>query len=263
MKSRVVAAFLVAGMSGSVMGDELWRQNPVDSFGGLAAQDARNAGGLGWFAEVVDDFDAQAGWTISAVEFWGGYAQVAPGNTHGFMIRFYSDSGGQVGSLELTQDVMTFSEVVYYTYPGLNYPGYHYSLTLGTPFVVPSAGKYWMSVTAILDRGGTANEPQWGWIQATTLTGLPCKQRFFSPNFNAQNQDVSFVLTGTTGGATCYANCDASSIAPILNVNDFTCFLNKFAAGDSYANCDASTNAPTLNVNDFTCFLNKFAAGCP
>jgi hypothetical protein len=28
------------------------------------------------------------------------------------------------------------------------------------------------------------------------------------------------------------------------------------------ANCDASTAAPVLNVNDFTCFLNKFAAGC-
>jgi len=60
----------------------------------------------------------------------------------------------------------------------------------------------------------------------------------------------------------CYANCDCSATAPILNVNDFTCFLNKFAAGDSYANCDNSTAAPILNVNDFTCFLNRFAAGC-
>ncbi|MFN0134441.1 MAG: GC-type dockerin domain-anchored protein [Phycisphaerales bacterium] len=60
----------------------------------------------------------------------------------------------------------------------------------------------------------------------------------------------------------CYANCDGSTAAPILNVNDFTCFLNKFAAGDPTANCDGSTSAPTLNVNDFTCFLNAFAAGC-
>ncbi len=61
----------------------------------------------------------------------------------------------------------------------------------------------------------------------------------------------------------CYANCDASTTPPVLNVNDFTCFLNKFAAGDSYANCDASTSPPVLNVNDFNCFLNKFTAGCP
>ncbi len=61
---------------------------------------------------------------------------------------------------------------------------------------------------------------------------------------------------------TCYANCDASTIAPCLNVNDFICFNNKFAAGSSSANCDGSTIAPTLNVNDFICFNNKFAAGC-
>jgi hypothetical protein len=61
----------------------------------------------------------------------------------------------------------------------------------------------------------------------------------------------------------CYANCDSSTIAPILNVLDFACFLNRFAAGDTYANCDASTTPPVLNVLDFACFLNRFAAGCP
>jgi len=61
----------------------------------------------------------------------------------------------------------------------------------------------------------------------------------------------------------CYPNCDQSTVPPVLNVNDFTCFLNHYAAGTSYANCDASTTVPILNVNDFTCFLNKFAAGCP
>ncbi len=60
----------------------------------------------------------------------------------------------------------------------------------------------------------------------------------------------------------CYANCDASTTPPVLNVNDFNCFLNRFAAGDSYANCDGSTTPPVLNVNDFNCFLNRFAAGC-
>jgi hypothetical protein len=60
----------------------------------------------------------------------------------------------------------------------------------------------------------------------------------------------------------CYANCDQSTTQPWLNVNDFTCFLNHFAAGDMYANCDNSSVAPVLNVNDFNCFLNRFAAGC-
>jgi hypothetical protein len=60
----------------------------------------------------------------------------------------------------------------------------------------------------------------------------------------------------------CYANCDASSVPPMLNVNDFICFQNRFATGDPAANCDGSTLPPTLNVNDFLCFANRFAAGC-
>jgi hypothetical protein len=60
----------------------------------------------------------------------------------------------------------------------------------------------------------------------------------------------------------CYANCDGSTTSPCLNVLDFSCFLNRYAAGDTYANCDGSTTAPVLNVLDFSCFLNQYAAGC-
>jgi hypothetical protein len=70
--------------------------------------------------------------------------------------------------------------------------------------------------------------------------------------------DVS--LSG--GNVPCYPNCDGSTSLPFLNVADFTCFLQKFAAGNAYANCDSSTTPPVLNVADFTCFLQKFAAGC-
>jgi hypothetical protein len=72
--------------------------------------------------------------------------------------------------------------------------------------------------------------------------------------------------------ASCYANCDGSTTPPILNVEDFTCFINQFAAAHAlphqqqlihYANCDHSTMPPVLNVEDFTCFINAFAAGCP
>jgi peptidase M1-like protein/CopC domain-containing protein len=66
----------------------------------------------------------------------------------------------------------------------------------------------------------------------------------------------------TVQGYTCYPNCDNSTAPPVLNVADFTCFLQRFAAGDPYANCDGSTAPPVLNVADFTCFLQSFAAGC-
>jgi trimeric autotransporter adhesin len=92
--------------------------------------------------------------------------------------------------------------------------------------------------------------------------------------FNVQQQDAgsyTYTFSNACGSETsnaatisvCYANCDCSSVLPILNVADFSCFLQRFAAGHPYANCDLSTTAPTLNVADFTCFLTKFAAGCP
>jgi cytochrome c peroxidase len=69
----------------------------------------------------------------------------------------------------------------------------------------------------------------------------------------------------------CYANCDGSTLEPVLNVDDFLCFINRYATAQGlpheqqvghYANCDRSTLAPVLNVDDFTCFLNHFAQGC-
>ena len=33
-------------------------------------------------------------------------------------------------------------------------------------------------------------------------------------------------------------------------------------AAACYANCDGSTTPPLLNANDFGCFLNRFTAGC-
>lgn len=61
----------------------------------------------------------------------------------------------------------------------------------------------------------------------------------------------------------CPANCDGSSVPPVLDVNDFVCFQNRYAAGSSLANCDGSTAPPVLNINDFVCFQRAYAAGCP
>jgi hypothetical protein len=61
----------------------------------------------------------------------------------------------------------------------------------------------------------------------------------------------------------CYANCDGSTAAPVLNIDDFVCFINRYSAGDPWANCDGSTAQPILNVDDFMCYLNHFVAGCP
>jgi hypothetical protein len=61
----------------------------------------------------------------------------------------------------------------------------------------------------------------------------------------------------------CYVNCDCSTAPFPLNVADFVCFMQRFAAGEEYANCDGSTQPPVLNAADFVCFQERFAAGCP
>ena len=75
---------------------------------------------------------------------------------------------------------------------------------------------------------------------------------------------------GATGGS-CKPNCDNSTNAPCLNVNDYICFNNAFNTAltlpaaqqvTSYANTDGSTSAPVLNVNDYITFNNQFAIGC-
>ena len=120
---------------------------------------------------------------------------------------------------------------------------------------------------------GTGAQPLLPWLQSQgivlngyTLLSVsdmtPNGRRLVGGGRTSGGQFTGFVITLPEAGA-CYANCDGSTTQPVLNVADFTCFLQRFAAGESYANCDGSTATPVLNVADFTCFLQGFAAGCP
>jgi hypothetical protein len=115
----------------------------------------------------------------------------------------------------------------------------------------------WVSFSfTILDSQISPNFPPF----PTSVSVLPMRFGNATSTGTIFWDDVTLVQSSSS---VCYANCDGSTTAPILNVNDFICFNNLYAAGDSRANCDASTLAPVLNVNDFTCFLNKYATGCP
>ncbi len=105
----------------------------------------------------------------------------------------------------------------------------------------------------------------------STLLGSTSITLTISNMSGADAGSYDVVVTNGCGSTTsaaaaltfCAANCDCSTTSPVLNVNDFTCFLNRFAAASTFANCDGSTTPPAINVLDFTCFLNQFAAGCP
>lgn len=108
------------------------------------------------------------------------------------------------------------------------------------------------------DHLGSLNIPV-DYIETTCEHELGClltSQGLNSAAFIAAHLD----LTWPPG---CYANCDGSTAPPFLNVNDFQCFIGRYAASSPAANCDGSTTPPVLNVNDFACFLTAYAAGCP
>ena len=123
-------------------------------------------------------------------------------------------------------------------------------------------GRTWHMI--MKDLPGPARSFDWQLPPSTGIADV--RVRVVGRDLRFQNSssggDRALSIAPGTGPAGCYANCDGSTLSPVLNVNDFTCFLNRFAAGEAYANCDGSTTAPVLNVNDFTCFLNRFAAGC-
>jgi hypothetical protein len=110
-----------------------------------------------------------------------------------------------------------------------------------------------------------------GWINfgGGALSSPPNPARFDSPagRFRgyAWGENIGWVNLDDANAfikRTCYPNCDGSTGAPVLNVADFTCFLQKYASGDPYANCDRTDVAPVLNVSDFTCFLQQYSSGC-
>ena len=88
---------------------------------------------------------------------------------------------------------------------------------------------------------GPANAETWEWsgtIWTQRSISGPSARSGHAMAYDAARAET--VLFGGFGNgdnwklrALCYANCDGSTTPPVLNVLDFTCFLNKFAAGCS------------------------------
>lgn len=262
MRRSFLSVCLFATISvATVSAEVLWTQPAANSFGGLSSQDARNPGGLGWFSEVADNFAGQAGWNVDEVEFYGGYATPLgqEGNTEGFTVRFYSDDGGHPGPRIFEQDVFTFSEDNYFIFPGLDFAGYRYSVSLSPAFNVPSEGTYWVSVVAILARGGSANEPQWGWIASTQATSPFAHQWFFSPgNFAEQSNDVAFSLI-SAGAIPCPADLDGDGV---VSLSDLAVLLAHFGSSGTQADGDLDNNG-VVELGDLATLLAHFGSACP
>jgi hypothetical protein len=75
-------------------------------------------------------------------------------------------------------------------------------------------------------------------------------------------RDEALMWMSSSGPPPCYANCDASTVTPVITPNDFSCFIAAYAADLPSANCDGSCGEPRLTPNDFACFLQAYSAGC-
>jgi hypothetical protein len=184
------------------------------------------------------------------------YANSAAGTAAGVQVWVYP--GSYVGHDNSSAGWVLHDTVTGYTSNGT---GATAALNLATPIQVP-AGQT-RGVYLIAQSGGvryTNSGAYQTWADAN-LSLFSARSRS-APWGGTANTRTFAGTVHYTLPAPCYANCDGSTVAPVLNVQDFSCFLNAFASGESYANCDGSTAAPALNVQDFGCFLNAFAAGC-
>ncbi|MFG0284503.1 MAG: GC-type dockerin domain-anchored protein, partial [Phycisphaerales bacterium JB039] len=73
----------------------------------------------------------------------------------------------------------------------------------------------------------------------------------------APDQEFKFPVRADLIAGECYPDCDGDGK---LDIFDFLCFQNAFAAGELQADCDGDG---ALDIFDFLCFQNEFGAGCP
>jgi hypothetical protein len=159
---------------------------------------------------------------------------------------------------------------------GFHAPFYH----SGEPYnndawvMCQSSGQMCWRTAQSFAQNPNANAIRWGtmynfWFDAPTppTDGLAVVE-LFKPHA----PDSVLINVKLPSAPACYANCDGSTVQPVLNIDDFSCFINQFAMAQGlpaaqqlthYANCDGSTVEPVLNIDDFSCFINAYANGCP
>ena len=246
-------------------------------------------------AQVADDFVLGSATQLTGVTVdftvgtpGTGFPPSINNPADGFFIEVFPDIGGRPSEVPTVQrTVLSYANLGAFPgtsslaiAPASNAPmRATFAIDLTSANVTLGAGTWWISVQPV-DWSPFGQVYLWASTQDFTNgsaahrrsggidhgTGYPAQ---FNANdwtvneagFVFRGRELSFSLDGTPILGACYANCDASTQPPVLNVGDFTCFLQKYTAGDAYANCDGSTQAPVLNVGDFTCFLQKYTAG--
>jgi hypothetical protein len=163
--------------------------------------------------------------------------------------------GGTMSALQVFDDGQAQGSALY----GALYTGAGGSIATG---LLRWTNSRWVAVPSALGGRGVNYATQISSLYSGVESSRPAL--FAAGSFlSIDGEGSSGLAVWTCADPPCYANCDGSTVFPFLNVADFVCFQQRFAAGDPYANCDGSTTPPILSASDFICFLTRFAAGCP
>ncbi len=237
-----------------------------------------------------DNFQTNTGWTAQNLGASSGdWDRGVPVNDPGWAYDPIADSDGS-GSCLLTQNQTGNTDVdngaVRITSPRLDMSGggavsYDYYLNMTNPsgtdrlLVEINANDGvgpWTEIARHETDGGL------GWrsheVTSGTLSGLgvvftsTMRVRFTANDANPQSIVEAgidaFAVSSIACESSCYADCDPSTGAGVLDIFDFLCFQNAFVAGDPYAcDCDTSTGPAVCDIFDFLCFQSAFVGGCP
>jgi Bacterial Ig domain len=122
-------------------------------------------------------------------------------------------------------------------------------------------GRTWQTIARDLDPAATS----YNWSLPESAGIADARVRVVAIDLRFQNSsDGSDRPITILPGSGCYADCDASTGAGVLDIFDFLCFQNSFVAGEPYAcDCDTSTGSGVCDIFDFLCFQDAFVSGCP
>jgi hypothetical protein len=241
--TKLMALLACAGMVSSAAGQVVYSHYNLGSGIGVAVVSP------GWEVGEYVTF-AGGAQTVGQVKFKIGAPSSSQGGDGVLNLNFYQNAGGAPGTL-----IGTFAQP-------LSLAGQGPIETTFSTGTLSLPASVWVSVLFVESSGGIMGVRMN--TAAATVGSVSVTRAYRENGAGAWGTDPvgDWMTMEISAPASCYANCDGSTAAPVLNVNDFSCFTNLYAAGSSAANCDGSTIAPVLNVNDFTCFLNAYAVGC-
>ena len=119
------------------------------------------------------------------------------------------------------------------------------------PGIAKWDGSSWSTIGRGLVGAGLA-------LGASASQGSP--SLFVGGQFTAMDGQVAPGLAELRCELSCYPNCDGSTLAPILNVNDYICFQGEWRKRSAYGDYNGDG---VWTINDFIAFQADFRKGCP